>query len=122
MKILVYGNTKFSDYDTFTRAVVVAIDNLVKNDDNRIDIYSAGPYKINQFTAEFVNKTEQFFKQKGIKSRFYRVLKNDVVENFDSYNVDGVVYLSTKNDRSELFDTIIADAENNNIPVSVYKV
>jgi len=69
-----------------------------------------------------VNKTEQFFKQKGIKSRFYRVLKNDVVENFDSYGVDGVVYLSTKNDRSELFDTIIADAENNNIPVSVYKV
>lgn len=122
MKILVYGNTKFSDYDTFTRAVVVAIDNLVKNDDNRIDIYSAGPYKINQFTAEFVNKTEQFFKQKGIKSRFYRVLKNDVVENFDSYEVDGVVYLSTKNDRSEIFDTIIADAENNNIPVSVYKI
>lgn len=122
MKILVYGNSKFSDYDTFTRAVVVAIDNLVNNYDNRIDIYSAGPYKINQFTAEFVNKTEQFFKQKGIKSRFYRVLKNDVVENFDSYNVDGVVYLSTKNDRSEIFDTIISDAENNNIPVSVYKI
>ena len=122
MKILVYGNTKFSDYDTFTRAVVVAIDNLAKGNENKLDIYTAGPYKINQFTAEFVNKTEQFFKQKGIKSRFYRVLKTDVVENFDSYGVDGVVYLSTKNDRSELFDTIIADAENNNIPVSVYKV
>lgn len=122
MKILVYGNNKFSDYDTFTRAVVVAIDNLVDNQDNRIDIYTAGPYKINQFTAEFVNKTEQFFRQKGIKSRFYRILKNDVVENFDSYDLDGVVYLSTKNDRSEIFDTIIADAENNNIPVSVYKI
>lgn len=122
MRILVYGNNKFSDYDTFTRAVVVAIDNLVDNQDNRIDIYTAGPYKINQFTAEFVNKTEQFFRQKGIKSRFYRILKNDVVENFDSYDLDGVVYLSTKNDRSEIFDTIIADAENNNIPVSVYKI
>ena len=122
MKILVYGNNKFSDYDTFTRAVVVAIDNNVKSEDNRIDIYTAGPYKINQFTAEFVNKTERFFKQKGIKSRFYRVLKNDVEENFDNYEIDSVVYLSTKNDRSDVFDVVISEAENNNVPVNIYKV
>jgi hypothetical protein len=122
MKILVYGNNKFSDYDTFTRAVVVAIDNNVSSDDNRIDIYTAGPYKINQFAAEFVNKTEGFFKQKGIRSRFYRVLKNDVAENFDNYDLNSVVYLSTKNDRSEIFDVVISEAENKNIPVSIYKV
>lgn len=122
MKILVYGNTKFSDYDTFTRAVIVAIDNNVTSADNKIDIYTAGPYKINQFAAEFVNKTEGFFRQKGIKSRFYRVLKNDVVENFDRYALDSVVYLSTKNDRSEIFDVVISEAESNNIPVSIYKV
>jgi hypothetical protein len=122
MKILVYGNTKFSDYDTFTRAVVVAIDKNVDLQDNKIDIYTAGPYKINQFTAEFVNKTEGFFRQKGIKSRFYRVLKNDVVENFDKYDLDSVVYLSTKNDRSEVFDVVISEAESKNIPVSIYKV
>jgi hypothetical protein len=122
MKILVYGNNKFSDYDTFTRAVVVAIDNNVSSDDNRIDIYTAGPYKINQFAAEFVNKTEGFFRQKGIKSRFYRVLKNDVAENFDNYDLNSVVYLSTKNDRSEIFDVVISEAENKNIPVSIYKV
>jgi len=122
MKILVYGNNKFSDYDTFTRAVVVAIDNNVSSDDNRIDIYTAGPYKINQFAAEFVNKTEGFFRQKGIKSRFYRVLKNDVAENFDNYDLNSVVYLSTKNDRSEIFDVVISEAESKNIPVSIYKV
>lgn len=122
MKILVYGNNKFSDYDTFTRAVVVAIDNNVNSEDNRIDIYTAGPYKINQFTAEFVNKTERFFKQKGIKSRFYRVLKNDVEENFDTYDIDSVVYLSTKNDRSDIFDVVISEAENKNVPVNIYKV
>jgi hypothetical protein len=122
MKILVYGNQKFSDYDTFTRAVVVAIDNNVTADDNRIDIYTAGPYKINQFAAEFVNKTERFFKQKGIRSRFYRILKNDVMENFDNYELDSVVYLSTKNDRSEVFDVVISEAESKNIPVSIYKV
>lgn len=122
MKILVYGNNKFADYDTFTRAVVVAIDNSIGHNDGKIDIYTAGPYKINQFAAEFVNKTEGFFKQKGIKSRFYRVLKNDVAENFDKYDVDAVVYLSTKNDRSEIFDIVISEAENNNIPVSIYKV
>ena len=122
MKILVYGNQKFSDYDTFTRAIVVAIDNNVTSDDDKIDIYTAGPYKINQFAAEFVNKTERFFKQKGIKSRFYRVLKNDVQENFDNYDLDTVVYLSTKNDRSEIFDVVISEADNKNIPVSIYKV
>jgi hypothetical protein len=121
MKILVYGNNKFSDYDTFTRAVVVAIDNNVTSSDDKIDIYTAGPYKINQFAAEFVNKTERFFKQKGIKSRFYRVLKNDVVENFDKYDLDSVVYLSTKYDRSEIFDMVISEAESRNIPVSIYK-
>jgi imidazole glycerol phosphate synthase subunit HisF len=122
MKILVYGSNKFSDYDTFTRAVVVAIDNAADSIDNKLDIYTAGPYKVNQFTAEFVNKTESFFKQKGIKSRFYRVLKNDVVENFDKYGIDSVVYLSTKNERAEIFDTVISTAEQNDIPVNIYKV
>lgn len=122
MKILVYGNTKFSDYDTFTRAVVVAIDNTTDKLDGRLDIYTAGPHKINQFTAEFVNRTEGFFKQKGVKSRFYRVLKSDLAENFDTYDIDHVVYLSTKNDRSELFDTVISAAENKDIPVSIHRV
>lgn len=122
MKILVYGNPKFADYDTFTRAVVVAIDQNVTADDSKLEIYTAGPYKINQFAAEFVNKTEGFFKQKGIKSRFYRVLKNDVVENFDKYELDSVVYLSTKNDRSDIFDVVISEAEERNVPVNIYKI
>jgi len=122
MKILVYGNQKFADYDTFTRAVVVAIDQNVSSGDGKLEIYTAGPYKINQFAAEFVNKTEGFFKQKGIKSRFYRVLKNDVAENFDKYELDSVVYLSTKNDRSEVFDVVISEAEERNVPVNIYKI
>jgi len=122
MKILVYGNPKFADYDTFTRAVVVAIDQNVTADDSKLEIYTAGPYKINQFAAEFVNKTEGFFKQKGIKSRFYRVLKNDVAENFDKYELDSVVYLSTKNDRSDIFDVVISEAEERNVPVNIYKI
>lgn len=122
MKILVYGNQKFADYDTFTRAVVVAIDQNVSSGDGKLEIYTAGPYKINQFAAEFVNKTEGFFKQKGIKSRFYRVLKNDIAENFDKYELDSVVYLSTKNDRSEVFDVVISEAEERNVPVNIYKI
>jgi hypothetical protein len=122
MKILVYGNQKFADYDTFTRAVVVAIDQNVSSGDDKLEIYTAGPYKINQFAAEFVNKTEGFFKQKGIKSRFYRVLKNDIAENFDKYELDSVVYLSTKNDRSEVFDVVISEAEERNVPVNIYKI
>ena len=121
MKILVYGSHNFEDYSTFMRGVIMAIDTLANETTNRIEILTAGPYKINQFSAEFVNKTERFFKQKGIRSRFYRVLKKDVEENFDKYALDTVVYLSTKNDRSEIFDVVISEAENRNIPVSIYK-
>ena len=118
MKILVYGNDKFSDYNTFMRAVIVAIDGKI---DNRLEIYSAGPYKINAFTAEFVNRSEGFLKQKKVKSRFFKVLKRDVIENFDKYEFNSVIYLSTSGDKSYLFDTIIKDAEDRNIDVSIYR-
>ena len=119
MKILVYGNDKFADYNTFMRAVVVAIDG--KMEDNKLEIYSAGPHKINSYTAEFVNRSELFLKQKGIRSRFFRVLKRDVVENFDNYSFDSVIYLSTRDDKTHLFDTIIKDAEDRNIDVNIYR-
>ena len=118
MKILVYGNDKFSDYNTFMRAVVVAMET---NIDSRLEIYSAGPHKINAFTAEFVNRSENYLKQKGVKSRFFRILKRDVVENFDKYSFDSVIYLSTSGDKSHLFDTIIKDAEDRNIDVNIYR-
>ena len=118
MKILVYGNEKFSDYNTFMRAVVVAIDGKI---DDKLEIYSAGPYKINAFTAEFVNRSENFLKQKKVKSRFFKVLKRDIVENFDKYGFNSVIYLSTRGDKSHLFDTIIKDAEDRNIDVNIYR-
>lgn len=119
MKILIYGNEKFSDYNTFMRAVVVAIDGKI--DDDRLEIYSAGPHKINSYTAEFINRSENYLKQKGIKSRFFRVIKRDIVENFDNYSFDSVIYLSTRDDKTYLFDTIIKDAENKNIDVNIYR-
>ena len=47
---------------------------------------------------------------------------NDVIENFDKYELDSVVYLSTKNDRSDAFDVVISEAEERNVPVNIYKV
>lgn len=119
MKILVYGNEKFADYNTFMRALVVAMDGKIN--DNRLEVYSAGPFKINSYTAEFVNRSERFLKQKGVKPRFFKVLKRDVVENFDNYGFDSVIYLSTSGDKTHLFDTIIKDAEDRNIDVSIYR-
>jgi hypothetical protein len=119
MKLLVYGTENFADYNTFMRAVIVAMDG--KLTDNRLEIYSAGPFRINSYTAEFVNRSENFLKQKKVKSRFYKVLKRDVVENFDNYGFDSVVYLSTSGDKTHLFDTILKDAEDRNIDVSIYR-
>lgn len=120
MKILVYGSDKFSDYSTFMRGLIVAIEDSLYSNDNKIEVYTAGPHKINDFTAEFINKTENYFKQKKIKTRFSRIRKSDVLDSFEAYGFDHVLSFNSKND-SRFFDVILDKAENNKVPASLYK-
>jgi len=46
MNIIISGTEKFQDYHTFMRAVIVAIDESLKPDDNKINLYSVGGYKL----------------------------------------------------------------------------
>lgn len=119
MKILVYGSESFNDYNTFMRGLVVAIEDNLYNNDSRIEVYTAGPHKINNFTAEFVNRTEDFFKQKGVKTKFSRVRKADIIAAFDTYDFDHIISFNSKSD-SKFFDVILDKAENNNISASYY--
>ena len=120
MKILVYGTETFTDYSTFMRGLIVAIEDSLYANDSKIEVYTAGPHKVNDFTAEFINRTEGFFKQKKIKTKFSRIRKSDVIENFDSYSFDHVLSFNSKSDQ-KLFDVIIDKAETNKVPSSYYK-
>jgi hypothetical protein len=121
MKILVYGTQKFEDYPTFMRGLVVAIEeNLVKQD-SVIQVLTAGPRKINSYTAEFINRSENYFKQKKIRTKFTRVKYEDVLSNMESYNIDYVVSFNSKGDPEKLFDSILSKAEKLNIPASYYR-
>lgn len=120
MKILVYGTESFDDYNTFIRGLVVAIDEHADPNDKKIEVFTAGPHKINNFTAEFINKTEGYFKQQGIKARFSRVRKSDILSSFDSLGINHVVSFNSKSD-NKLFDVLLDKAEKNNIKSSYYK-
>lgn len=120
MRILVYGTERFQDYATFMRGLVVAIEDNLTPADNKIEVYTAGPHKINNFTAEFMNRSEGFFKNKKIKSRFSTIKKSDAINNFLEYNFDHIISFNGKED-GRFFDTLLDKAENNNVKSSYYK-
>jgi hypothetical protein len=121
MKILVYGTQKFEDYPTFMRGLVVAIEENIVKQDPVIQVLTAGPRRINSYTAEFINRSENYFKQKKIKTRFTRVKYEDVLSNMESYDIDYVVSFNSKGDPEKLFDSILSKAEKLNIPASYYR-
>lgn len=121
MKILVYGSHKFGDYNTFMRGVIVAIDKLIDDSTTNIELLTAGPYKINNFTAEFNNKTLSYFRQKGIKIKFSKVNHTHVLENFGEYDINHVLLFMDKSDILMALDSMIHTAEEFGVDSSVYK-
>lgn len=121
MKILVYGSRDFEDYSTFMRAMIVSMDGTLQDGD-RFEVLSGGPFKINNYTAGFMNSSENFLKQKGIKSSFRKILIKDIKENLDKYGVDKVIFFTTKNNKAYSFDSILMKANDLEIENVVYKV
>lgn len=121
MKILVYGSHSFEDYNTFMRGIVVGIDTVINDSTKSIEILTAGPYKINNFSAEFSNKTLGFFKQKGIKVKFTKVNHGHVLENFEDYDINHVILFMNKNDILMTLDSLINKAEKSGVNSSIYK-
>jgi hypothetical protein len=102
MNILVSGSPSFSNYQTFIRGVGVAIDESLPRDSdgnpvlqdnaiNMINIYSAGPVNINNYTAEFVNLTERSVKSMGYKIRYHRYPYRRCVSEIKNWDLDVVV-------------------------------
>lgn len=113
MNIVVQGTKEFSDYTVFLRAMGVALSDI---DDKEFNVYSVGPAQINSFTAEFCNRSENSLKQRGIKTKFYRVPSSFVEDNIEDF--DYFAFLSTPNQRPS---KLVASAELHGIEVGIFK-
>ena len=113
MNIVVQGTKEFSDYNVFLRAMGVALSDI---DDREFNVYSVGPANINSFTAEFCNRSENSLKQRGIKTRFYKVPFNYIEENIDMFSY--FAFLSTPNQKPS---KLVSYAELSGIEVGIFR-
>lgn len=114
MIIAVEGTKGFTDYDTFMRAMGVALSQ--PNSENIIEVWSAGPHKINSFTAAFCNSAENYLKQKGYKVMFKKLPSSYISENM-SY-VSYFAHFSTKNDNPS---RLVAEAELAGVETGIFR-
>jgi len=82
--IVVEGTKSFADYEIFMRAMGVALSNVTN--DQEIQVWSAGPHKINNFTAAFCNSSENYLRQKGFKVIFSKANPRWISENMSFVN------------------------------------
>ena len=113
MNIVVQGTKEFSDYNIFLRAMGVALSDV---NDGEFNVYSVGPAQINSFTAEFCNLSENSLKQRGIKTRYYKVPASFIEENMDDFSY--IAFLSTPNQRPS---KLVASAELKGIDVGIFR-
>jgi hypothetical protein len=114
MIIAVEGTKSFIDYETFMRAMGVAL-SQPKND-NTIEVWSAGPHKVNSFTAAFCNSSENYLKQKGFKISFKKLPYQYVADNIGY--VDYLAFFSNKNEK---VSKLVAEAELNGVEIGIFR-
>lgn len=67
MKMAVQGSDSFSDYNIFMRAMRTALSTMDK-DDKVFELYSIGPFRVNEMAREFSNVSEDGFRGRGMKN------------------------------------------------------
>lgn len=115
MIIAVEGSKNFDNYETFMRGMGVALSDV---NDSEIVVWSAGPHKINNFTASFCNSVENFLKVKGYKIKFTKVNQSWLSENMNKVN--HFAYFSNPNEKTGM-SSLAAHAELNGIDVNIYR-
>lgn len=114
MIIAVQGTKGFADYDTFMRAMGVALSQ--PNNEEVIEVWSAGPHQVNSFTAAFCNSVENYLKQKGYKVVFKKLPANYIEE-----NIEYVSYMAFFSKKNEQKSKLVASAELADIEVGIYR-
>jgi len=115
MMVAIQGTKNFSDYNIFLRAMGTAL-SMLSQDDNEVNIYSAGPAGINSMGMEFSNISERSLKARGVRIRFNKVPANWIKSNMN--DVDYLIYFSKpKEPVSDLVDL----AEAKDVDVGIYR-
>lgn len=84
MIIVAEGTRAFDNYELFIKGLTVAMSHI--GEDNYVQVWSLGPYKVNNFTAGFCNSSSNYLKGKGIKIRFSKVSYDWTKQNIDHIN------------------------------------
>jgi hypothetical protein len=113
MIIAVQGSKTFDNYDTFMRAMGVAMSGLK---DKNVEVWSVGPYRVNSFTAAFCNSGENFLKSQGISIRFSKVAAKFIERNLNK--IDYFAYVCNPH---EGISSLTAQADLANIEVGVFR-
>jgi hypothetical protein len=115
MIIGIQGTKNFNDYTIFLRAMGTALTSM-KDGDNEIVIYSAGPMQINAFAMEFSNISERSLKARGKKIKLNKIPPSWLLENIEK--IDYVAYFSKP---KEPLPDLVELAESHNVDVGVYR-
>ena len=78
MMVAVQGSNSFNDYAIFLSGMAMVLRKL-KDQDNELVIFSAGPKRVSEMAMEYVNVSN--FKARGIKAKVVRVPESFVTEN-----------------------------------------
>ena len=113
MIVGVQGTKEFSDYQIFMRAMSVALSSCK---DQEFVVYTAGPAKINSFTAEFCNISERMLKSNGIRVKYIKVPPSYIENNIKDF--DYFAFLSTPNQRPSKLNAI---AELSGVENSIFR-
>lgn len=114
MIIAVEGTKNFDDYELFMRGMGVALSQ--PNDEQMIEVWSAGPHKINAFTAAFCNSSENYLRSKGYKIAFRKLPSRFILDNMS--RVEYFAYFSKK---SEPVSKLVAAAELSDVEAGIFR-
>lgn len=115
MIVAVQGTNSFDNYNVFLRAMGVAMSSM-KEDDDELHIYSAGPVRVNGFVAEFCNISETGMRRRGKKIKYYKVPTQWVEENIDAFD-----YFAFLSKPKESISKLVASAELKDIEVGIFR-
>lgn len=117
MIVAIQGSRNFDDYSIFLRGIGVALRTLnEKQEDKEFIVYSAGPFRINEFALEFLNVNERSLKAYGVKTKLMKVPPKWLVD-----NVSKIDYLLYFGKPKESLPEIVDAAEAKDIQVGVYR-
>lgn len=114
MIIAVEGTKLFSDYETFMRAMGVALSELKQSEP--IEVWSAGPHNVNNFTAAFCNSAENYLRQKGHKISFKKLPHTVIADRIAEINY--FAFFTRKNEKNS---KLLAAAELSGVETGIFK-